>query len=304
MNQSMGVLQWMLLVLLSLLWGGSFFFIGVAVRELPPLSIVAGRVLLAAGVLWLVVLLTRQAFPWRGEVLRAFVVMGFLNNLLPFTLIVWGQTHIAGGLASILNATTPLFTVLIAHVATQDERLNLNKALGMLMGFLGVVVLMGWELLARGGDHVMAELAVICAALSYAVAGIYGRRFAAMGLAPITTATGQLTASALLLLPLALFWDRPWTLSVPTVPVWLALSALAILSTSLAYILYFRILKTAGATNLLLVTFLIPVSAVSLGVFFLDESLAAQHMVGMALIGAGLLILDGRWVRRLYTHRK
>ncbi len=296
-NTTMAPLEWVLLITLSVLWGGSFFFVEIAVAELPPFSIVLLRVGLAAFTLHLVRRLLGQRLSTDGRVWGAFFAMGFLNNLVPFCLIVWGQTHIASGLASILNATTPMFTVLVAHFWTADERLSGPRLLGVVAGFLGVVMMIGPEMLEGLGDQVWAQLAVLGATLSYAVAGVYGRRFKSMGVTPMATATGQVTASAVLLMPVALIIDRPWTLMVPSPGTWAAVVALAVLSTALAYILYFRILETAGATNLLLVTFLIPVSAILLGVLFLAERLAPQHFLGMALIGLGLAAIDGRLVK-------
>jgi drug/metabolite transporter (DMT)-like permease len=222
-----------------------------------------------------------------------------LNNALPFCLIVWGQTQIASGLAAILNATTPLWTVLLAHALTRDERINAEKAAGVLVGFAGVAAMIGPALLAEIGADALAQLAVLAAAVSYAFAGIYGRRFRAMGVPPLVTATGQVTASTLLLLPLALAVDRPWQLALPGPTTVAAVLGFALLSTALAYVLYFRLLASAGATNLLLVTFLIPVSAILLGALVLGERLTARQLLGMALIGAGLAAIDGRLLRRL-----
>jgi drug/metabolite transporter (DMT)-like permease len=218
-----------------------------------------------------------------------------LNNVLPFSLIFWGQTHIASGLASILNATTPLFTLVVAHLATADEKINPPKAAALIVGLAGVAVLIGPSAFAHLDLGVLSELACLGAALSYAFAGVYGRRFAAFGLSPLQTAAGQVTASTVLILPIMLLIDRPWTLAaVPSPPVWLAVAGLALLSTALAYVLYFRILAAAGATNLLLVTFLIPVTSILLGALFLGERLEPRHFVGMMLIGIGLAVIDGR----------
>lgn len=290
----MSLLDWSLLLTLSILWGGSFFFVGVAVKALPPFTIVLLRVAIAAAALHLVLRATRTAMPWDAKTWRAFFAMGLLNNAIPFSLIVWGQTHIASGLASILNATTPLFTVLVAHVLTTDERLSKGRILGVLLGIAGVVTLIGPEALIGLGHDVLAQLAVLGAALSYAFASLFGRRFKRIGVSPIATAAGQVTASSVLLLPVALLVDRPWTLPWPEPPVWGAILGLALLATALAYILFFRILASAGAVNLMLVTFLIPVSAILLGGGFLGESLAPMDFAGMALIGLGLAAIDGR----------
>ena len=301
-HSRMSVLDWSLLLALSLLWGGSFFFVGVALKGLPPFTIVLLRVAIAAVALHLALRLTRTAMPWDAKSWRAFFGMGLLNNAIPFCLIVWGQTHIASGLASILNATTPLFTVLIAHLLTSDERLSKNRAGGVLIGFAGVAVLIGPEALAGLGKNVLAQLAVLGAAISYGFAAIFGRRFKRMGIAPLATATGQVTASSLLLLPVMLVADQPWTLASPGLAVWGAILGGGLLSTALAYIIYFRILASAGAVNLSLVTFLIPVSAIVLCTLFLGEALAPTDFLGMALIGLGLAAIDGRLATLLLAH--
>ncbi|MCQ0986831.1 DMT family transporter [Jiella sp. LLJ827] len=289
----------MTLIALSILWGGSFFFTEIALGELPVFTLVALRVMLAAAALHVVLRVLGVKMPCDKAVWTAFFAMGFLNNLVPFSLIVWGQTHIASGLASILNATTPLFTVLVAHAVTRDERLTSNRAFGVVTGFLGVVVLIGPSALNSLGTDGLAQLACLAAAFSYALAGVFGRRFRRMGVSPIATATGQVTASATMLVPLALLLDRPWTLAMPGADTIAAILGIALLSTALAYVLYFRLLATAGATNLLLVTFLIPVSAILLGALVLGEVLQPQHFAGMALIGVGLAAIDGRlWRQR------
>ncbi|MFZ5609333.1 MAG: DMT family transporter [Pseudomonadota bacterium] len=295
----MGVADWTLLISLSVLWGGSFLFNGIAVRALPPLTIVVLRVGIAALALILALRVLRQPLPMNRRHWRLFLVMGLLNNVLPFSLIVWGQSHIASGLAAILNATTPLFTVLVAHALTHDEKLSSPRLFGVVMGFIGVAVMIGPRAMTGNTIVGWAALAVMAAAFSYALAGVFGRRFARAGVPPLTAATGQLCAATLILAPLALYSDKPWTLAPPAGAVWLAITALALLSTALAYSLYFRLLARVGATNLLLVTFLIPVSATLFGAFFLDERLAASVFVGAALIASGLFLIDGRLLSRL-----
>jgi drug/metabolite transporter (DMT)-like permease len=286
--------DWIALLSLSLLWGGSFFFVEVALRELPPLSIVWARVALGAVFVGLAMRVIGVGVPDRAA-WPALLVMGFLNNAVPFTLFVVAQGQISGSLAAILNATTPLFGVLVAHVATSDERLNGAKAVGLGLGFAGVVVMMGGATIS--GD-IAAKIACLAAAFSYALAGVWGRRFRRMGVPPLATAFGQVVASSVLLLPVWLVVDRPWTLPVPGADVWGAVIGIAALSTALAYLLYFRLLASAGATNLLLVTFLIPVSATLLGVAILGERLEPQHVAGFGLIAAGLAAIDGRLGRR------
>lgn len=288
---------WLWLLSLSLFWGGSFFFSKVAIAELPPFTIVFARVGLAALALNIALAassrgLLRRRTPW-----RAFLTMGFLNNALPFSLIVWGQTHIASGLASILNATTPLFTIVVAHFLTQDEKINGAKAAALTCGLAGVAGLIGPDALEHVTGDMSGQLACLAAAVSYAFAGIYGRRFRSLGIGPLEAAAGQVTASTVLILPILLLVERPWALPMPSPAVWSALAAVALLSTALAYVLYFRILAVAGATNLLLVTLLMPVMAILLGAAFLGERLEPRHFAGMALIGVGLLVMNGRLVR-------
>ena len=300
---AIGGREWAMLLALAVLWGGSFFFNGVAVRELPSFTVVWLRVAVAAAVLLLVMRLLRQRMPAAGRVWANFFGMGLLNNVVPFALIVWGQHHIASGLASILNATTPLFTVLVAHLLTPDERLTPLKAAGVIVGFAGAVAMIGPDALSDLGTGVLAQFACLAGALSYAFAGIFGRRFKRMGVTPMATAAGQVCASTILLLPVMLVVDRPWTLAVPGAATWGAVLGVALLSTALAYVLYFRILAVVGATNLLLVTFLIPVSAILLGALVLGEVLLPRHLLGMASIGLGLACIDGRLPRRVPRRR-
>jgi drug/metabolite transporter (DMT)-like permease len=294
---TMSATDWALLIVLSILWGGSFFFAKLAVLELPPLTVAFGRVAIAAVILLVLARMTGTALPATFAAWRRYAVMGFLNNALPFGLIFWGQTHIPSGLAAILNATTPLFTVLVAHWATADEKLTCARLAGVAAGLTGVIVMIGPDMLRELGVDVLGQIACLTAALSYAFAGVYGRRF--RGEPPMQVAAGQLAASSLILAPVAFVIDRPWTLAPPSSTTLAALVALASLSTALGYILYFRILARAGATNLLLVTFLIPVSAILLGTLILGEQLSPRHVVGMAAIALGLAAIDGRLLRYL-----
>jgi drug/metabolite transporter (DMT)-like permease len=289
----MGVREWALLIVLSVLWGGSFYYFKVLVAELPPLTIVLARLALAAILMNLLIVVRRGFMPRAPRVWASFAVMGLLNNIVPMALIVWAETRISSGLASILNATTPVFAVIAAHFLTRNEKLNWHRGLGVFCGLLGVVLLIGPAALARGGRYqILGDGACLAAALTYAFAGFYGRRF--KGMPALTIATGQITASSLVLLPIALIVDRPWGLPAPSAHAWQALIALAVLSTSLAYVIYFKVLAAAGATNVLLVTLLVPVSAVLLGVFFLNETLSPQIVGGTALIALGLAAIDGR----------
>jgi drug/metabolite transporter (DMT)-like permease len=298
---SMSAADWLLLLGLSLLWGGSFFFAKIAVLELPPLTVALGRVAIAAAILLTLARATRVALPASLSDWRPYALMGLLNNVLPFTLLFWGQTHIPSGLAAILNATTPLFTVLVAHVATADEKLNAARLAGLAAGLAGVVVMIGPDALHDLGANVLAQFACLLAAISYAFAGVYGRRF--RGEPTLRVAAGQLTASSIILvLPVALI-DRPWMLPLPSGTAVAALVGLAALSTALGYLIYFRLLARAGATNVSLVTFLIPVSAILLGTLVLGEQLAARHFAGMAAIALGLAAIDGR-AMKLFRKRQ
>lgn len=298
-NQQMNRREWLMLITLSILWGGSFFFNGVAVRELPTLTIVLGRVAIAAAALHLFMRMTAQPMPRLALVWMPFLVMGFFNNFVPFGLIVWGQQYLSAGLASIVNATTPIFALLTAHLMTRDERMSVHRAIGVVMGLFGVVVLIGPDALQGMSMNFLAQLALVGAAISYGLAIVYGRRFRQLGVTPIATATGQVTASSLLLLPVVAWVDMPWLLPMPSWPALAAVGGVALLSTAVAYILYFRILASAGATNLSLVTLLVPVSAITLGILFLDETLVPRHLFGFGLIALGLLTIDGRILDRL-----
>jgi drug/metabolite transporter (DMT)-like permease len=298
----MGRVEWALLILLSALWGAAFFFGKVAVRELSPFTVVFVRVSLAALILNGVLLLTGQRLPRFPGRWGEFMILGLFNNAVPFSLIFWGQTRIASGLASILNATTPAWGILLAHLWTEDEKLTPNKVLGVVLGLCGAVTLIGWDILFGERGNVLAQLAVLGAALSYAATGIYAKRF--KGTAPLVLATVQISCAALWMLPVALLTfpsGQRFDLSLPVV---LSVLGLAVLSTALAYLIYFRVLASAGASNVLLVTLLIPVSANALGALVLGERVGVEQVLGMMLIGLGLAVIDGRVVAALAGSRK
>ncbi len=300
----MSSVEWSMLIALSILWGGSFFFNEVALAEIPVMTLAFLRVAIAAIVLTLFLHMWGERLPASGSIWSAFLAMGLLNNVLPFTLILAGQQHIASGVASILNAATPLFTVVLAHFLTRDERMTPHKVMGVLIGFAGVAAMIGSDAVRDLGRDVVAQTLCLAGALSYAFAGIFGRRFRSLEVTPMATATGQVIASSVLLMPLMLITDRPWTLPVPGGAAIGSVIGVATLSTALAYILYFRILATAGATNLLLVTLLIPVSAILLGALVLGEALHPHHVAGMVLIAVGLAVIDGRLGRRFVSFRQ
>ena len=296
----MGPRDWAILIFLSILWGGSFFFIDVAVDTIPPFTLVLARVTLAALILLAMLKATGRTLPLTRETLSAFLLLALLNNAIPFSLFAWGQQHIASGLASILNATTPLWAVVVAHLFLPDERANAAKIAGVVIGFAGVAVMIGGDLLLSiSADNVLAQLACLLATLCYALAGVHARRFRRMGVSPIAVSAGQLAASVLLMAPLAFLFERPWERPMPGLNAIAAVATLATVSTALAYILYFRLIDRAGATNAILVTFLIPATAILLGAGLLGEVLAPRHFSGLALIVAGLACIDGRLVARM-----
>lgn len=291
----MGPSEWAILLLLSVLWGGAFFFIDVAVESVAPFTLVLLRVLLGAAILLLVLLVGGRGLPFERRMWGPFLVLALLNNAIPFSLFAWGQQHIASGLASILNATSPLWAVLVAHAFTDDEKATPLKILGVAVGFSGVALMIGGDLLLDIADaNLLAQLACLAATFSYALAGVHARRFRRMGVSPIAVSAGQLSATVLVMLPLVLIFEAPWRAAAPAPEAWAAIAALGLFSTAIAYILYFRLIDTAGATNAILVTFLVPATAILLGALFLGESLALRHFLGMGLIGVGLAAIDGR----------
>jgi drug/metabolite transporter (DMT)-like permease len=299
MNRS----DWAILLILAVIWGGAFMFIGVAVKHVHPLTYVWLRLTIAAAGMWVALKISRGRLGLPREVWGSILLLALLNNALPFTLFGWGQTHIASGLASILNATTPIWGVIVAHVFTHDERLTPRKIAGILLGFGGVATMIGPALLANIGTDGLAQLACITASLSYALAAVWARRFKRQGLSPMSVTTGQLTAGALMMLPLAFIVDQPWTQPMPPLTAWGAIVALALLCTAFGYVLYFRLIDRAGATNALLVTLLVPPVAILLGGMFLGETLAPQDFIGLALIAVGLAAIDGRLVTTLSKRR-
>ena len=288
--------DWLILLTLAVIWGGAFFFIGVAVRHVPPLTYVWLRLSIAAVVMWIYVKARVGRLGLPRQVWGAIVLLAILNNALPFALFGWGQTHIASGLASILNATTPIWGVVVAHFLTHDERMSPRKSVGVLLGFGGVATMIGPALLSNIGTNALAQLACVTASLCYALAAVWARRFRRIGVAPIAVTTGQLTAGALIMLPVSLIVDQPWTHPFPPVSAWAAITALALFCTAFGYVLYFRLIDHAGATNALLVTLLVPPVAILLGAAFLNETLAPQDFLGLALIALGLAAIDGRLV--------
>lgn len=301
-SPSITVTSGLLLAALALVWGGSFFFAEVALRELPPLSVTLFRVSLALPVLYLVVRVKGIAIPRGLGIWGAYLGMGALNNAIPFSLIFWGQTQITSGLASILNGTTAMFGAVVAGLLLKDEPLTPQKLMGAGLGVLGVAVVMGPSALTSLDPRNLAQLAVLAAAFSYALASVWGKLFLA-GQPPIMNALGMVTGSTVLMLPLAFYVDGVPRLDL-SLPVWGALIGVAVLSTALAYLLYFEILRLAGSANLMLVTLLIPPVAVTLGGVFLEETLGTEALIGFVVIGLGLVVTDGRLPRLVLGKRQ
>ncbi|WP_235871399.1 DMT family transporter [Shimia sediminis] len=294
---SMDVKATVMLIALAAVWGSSFFFAEIALREVPPFTITLHRVFWATPILGLIVWLKRIPIPRAPRIWGAYLVMGALNNAIPFSLIFWGQTQINSGLASILNGTTAMFGAVVTGLLLKDEPLTARKIIGAGLGLAGVAFIMGPDALRRFDLGNLAQLAILGAALSYAFAGVWGR----VGLAgqpPLMNALGMVMGSTLLMIPIVLMVDGPPRLDL-AFGTWSALLAVAALSTSLAYVLYFAILARAGAANLLLVTLLIPPFAIGLGVMFLNEQMKPEAWVGFAIIALGFAVTDGRLFGRL-----
>lgn len=298
-QKTMSGRAWAELLLLSAIWGGSFLSVEFALRELPVFTIVAIRVSVASAILWGVILLRGVALPKGWRFWGAFLGMGILNNVLPFTLLIWAQVHIESGLTSILNATTAIFGVLLAALFFADEKLSVNKLVGVLLGFAGVLLTIGPEALEGLDLRSLAQLAAIGATLAYAFGGIWGRRFLS-GLPSELAAAGMLTTASMIMLPVALTVDGVPDLTLRP-ETWAALGFYALVATAFAYLLYYRVLKLAGSGNLMLVTLFVPVVAILLGVFVLNERLAPGALAGFGLIAFGMIVLDGRVLRRLKT---
>ncbi|MCB2125310.1 MAG: DMT family transporter [Rhodobacteraceae bacterium] len=291
-QQKMSRAAWALLLLLSVIWGASFLSNRAAIEQVPVLTTVAFRVTGAAVALWAWIALRRLPLPCDPGLIWRFAVMGVLNNVIPFTLIVWGQSHVPSGLAAILNATTAVFTVLVATFAFADERLTLRKGVAVLLGLAGVATVMGRDAVTALDPASAGQLAILGASLSYAFAATFARS-AVKGLRPEVSAAGMLTAATFFIIPAALLTDGVPTLDYRPAT-WVALGYLAFAASALAYLLYYAVLARAGAGNLSLVTLLIPPFAIALGAAVYQEALSPRAWAGFGLLALGLLILDGR----------
>lgn len=289
---------WLLIGILSILWGGAFFLIEVGLRSYPPITLVFMRLVLAVPPMWIAMRLMGQHLPSEPRVWGLLAIVGALNCALPFILFFWGQQYLESGYASILNATTPLWGVITAHFLTSDEKATPARIIGVLIGMAGIVVMVGPEAMKGLSNNLLAQIACIISTIFYSFAAIYGRRLSQTELTPIAVATGQTMIAALMMVPVVVLIDQPWTMAAPRLDSTLAGLTLALFSTALAYTLYFRLIDRSGASNAQLVAFLMPILAVILGIAFLGESLSGGQIAGAALIAVGLAILDGRLVAR------
>ena len=290
-QRTMSTRDWAMLLLLGSIWGGSFFFARIAVLEIPPLNLVFFRVAIAAITLHIYLAMAGISFRPFFQMFGSFLLLALVNNVLPFSLMFAGQTELGAGAASILNATTPFWTMILASLFA-IEKLSINKIVGVLIGMAGTAVMVGPGIVAGLGGPVWAKMALIGTAMTYACAFLYARKFST--LAPQIVATGQMTASTLIMVPVVLLWHGPDNLFNASGAAWASVVGLAVLATSFAYILYFSILRSAGVTNASLVTLIVPVSAILLGALFLGEKLESFEIAGMALIAIGLITIDGR----------
>jgi drug/metabolite transporter (DMT)-like permease len=289
---------WGLIGILSILWGGAFFLIEVGLRSYPPNTLVFMRLALAVPFLWIALRLSGGRLPSDLKSWQLLGVVGLLNCALPFILFFWGQQYLDSGYASILNATTPLWGVVTAHFMTSDEKATPTRIAGVLLGMAGIIVMVGPDAMKGLSGNLLAQIACLVSTLFYSFAAIYGRRLSQTSMTPMVIATGQTATAALFMLPIMLMVDQPWTMAMPRMDATLAGLTLAIFSTAVAYVLYFRLIDRAGASNAQLVAFLMPILAVILGIAFLNESLSGAQVAGAALIGVGLIVLDGRLLAR------
>jgi drug/metabolite transporter (DMT)-like permease len=294
---------WGLIAILTLLWGGAFYMIEVGLRSFPPITLVFIRMAFAVPPMWIAMRFMGERLPTDMRIWALLAVVGAFNCALPFTLFFWGQQYLDSGYASILNATTPLWGVITAHFMTADEKATPSRIVGVLVGLAGIMVMVGPEAMKGVSDNLLAQLACLISTVFYSLAAIFGRRLSQTSLTPMAVATGQTMTAALMMVPIMLVIDQPWTMSTPRLDSVLAGLAIALISTALAYVLYFRLIDRSGASNAQLVAFLMPILAVALGVAFLNESLSSGQVAGAVLIAFGLAIIDGRLFARLAPRR-
>lgn len=302
-NRPMTLREWGLLSAIGLVWGGAFFFVAVALQGLQPLSIGAVRMTVAGLLLTSILYAIGGRLPLHRQALAWYFVMALINSLMPLFLLAWAQKSITGGHNAILNATGPFMTLFVAHFLTQEEKLDWRRVLGTLIGLTGVVVMIGLDAIKGVSLTVIAQFASLTATLCFAFGTVFGRRFRTLGVPPLAATAGTLSASACLFIPMAIVFEQPWAGPIPGVTPLAAAIGAGVISTALGHYLFFRLLSSAGANNVALVSLLTPVSAMALGVFILGEHVEWRHLAGMATIAAGLLFVDGRLLKRLRALR-
>lgn len=293
----LGATEWALIVLHSVLWGSSFFFGAIAIKEVPPLTITAFRAIPACAIVVGVCMALHQRIPSSNDFWTRMLVLAVLNNVAPLLLILWAQHQVAGGVAAVFNATTPLFAVVVAHFVTRDERLSARRIAGVVIGIAGVSVLVGTDVTSGGSGGIVAKVALLAAALCYALAGLFARVTSREP--PFVIAAGQLVAALLLAMPLAIAFDHPWTLPLPSGRVVAAIVGMGVFSSAFAALVYFTVIRRAGATNGLLVTLLLPITPIILGTLLLGDAIHVREVVGAVIIALALVVLDGRPLRWL-----
>jgi len=287
----------LLLLILGAIWGSSYMFIKVIVAEAPAFTLVAGRLTLAAIILWGILRARGLSLPRSRRTWRAYAVLGLLGAAIPYSLISWGEQYIPSGLASLLQSTTPIFTVILAHFLTDDERITMTKIIGVVVGFVGVGILMLPDPSLRPGSvqatglraDLLGQLAIVGSSLCYALTAIYVRS-RLQGQPPLVSATGQLTMGMVYMLPASLLIDRPFDLS-PSLPVLASWLALTILGTVVAYVIYFTLIERSSATFVTMVTYIIPINGLLLGSLVLSEPLNVNVLGSLALILLGVLLV-------------
>jgi len=299
-QQTLSTRAWGELLLLALIWGASFLAFAICLKELEVFTTVAHRVFWGTCLIWIIAIARKWPLP-PPQLWAACLVMGLLNNVIPFSLIAWGQTAIESGLASIINAATAIFGILFAAIAFQDEQLTRRKIVGVLLGFVGVIIAIGPDSLRNFDIRSLAQLAIVGACISYGLASVWARK-TLRGLPPETAALGMLTGSTLLMLPISISIDGPPSFQLAP-QTWAAILYISIAATTIAYLLYYRVLSMAGSGNLMLVTLLIPPIAILLGALVLDETISTSALIGFAVIALAMIILDGRLTRALIRRK-
>jgi drug/metabolite transporter (DMT)-like permease len=274
-----------LLALLATVWGASYSFIKVGVATIPPVSFIAARTIIAGLLLLGLLRLRGVALPKDPALWRFFLVQACLNSVVPFTLIAWAEQEVNAGLATILNSTSPIFTFLLTALITRHEPATTRKLFGVAAGLAGICLIVGLEALGGVGHQLTAQLAIVAATICYAGAAIFGRRF--QGLDPMVPAAGSMICGAIVLLPISLAIDRPWQLA-PSTESLLALLALSVISTALAFVIYFRLLRTLGSVGTVAQAYLRVPVGVAIGVIFLGETPSPAAYAGLVCVVLGV----------------